>query len=153
MSRVSFGHNVWDVTYRNISFGLELFWIADIAYTALISITKLSMCFFFLRIFSHTRSFRLAVYAIIAGNVVIWIVFQFMVTFQCNPYWAFWEHWDGEMEDYQCFNLYSFALGQAIVSIVMDVIMISLPIHASWQVKLSAKKKIGVVVMFAMGFM
>lgn len=143
---------MWDVPFINITYSLELFWIADIAYTALISLTKLSMCFFFLRIFSHSLAFRKSTYAVIGANAIVWIIFQFMVTFQCRPYWAFWTHWDGEQTGYTCFNLYSFALGQGIVSIVMDIVMISLPIHETLKVKLSLKKKIGVIIMFGMGF-
>lgn len=144
---------MWDLWPENISLGLEYFWLADQFYTALISLTKLSMCFFFLRIFSHARQFRYTVYAILALNVVILIIFQVMVCFQCRPMHAFWTYWAGEMVNYSCFNLYAFALGQAVVSIAVDIIMISLPIHETMKVKLSPRKKFGVVVMFGMGFM
>lgn len=149
---IAFGHNMWDVPFPDITYSLELFWAADQAYTALISLTKLSMCFFFLRIFSHSPTFRRSAYVVIALNVVVWIVFQFMVAFQCRPVSAFWDTWDGEHTNYSCFHLYAFALGQGIVSIVMDIVMISLPIHETLKVKLSTKKKIGVVIMFGMGF-
>lgn len=149
---IAFGHNMWDVPFPDITYSLELFWAADQAYTALISLTKLSMCFFFLRIFSHSPTFRRSAYGVIVANVVVWIVFQIMVAFQCRPVSAFWNTWDGEQTNYSCFHLYAFALGQGIVSIVMDIVMISLPIHETLKVKLSTKKKIGVVIMFAMGF-
>ncbi|KAJ4395948.1 hypothetical protein N0V93_000164 [Gnomoniopsis smithogilvyi] len=149
---IAFGHNMWDVTFPNITYSLELFWAADQAYTALISLTKLSMCFFFLRIFSHSPAFRRSAYGVVGANLVVWIIFQFMVAFQCRPVSAFWDTWDGEHKNYSCFHLYAFALGQGIVSIVMDIVMISLPIHETLKVKLSTKKKIGVVIMFGMGF-
>lgn len=150
---IAFGHNMWDISFGNIYRGLEFFWIADLAYTALISLTKLSMCFFFLRIFGHSRAFRKWANGVIVANLVVWLVFQPMVTFQCRPVSAFWTYWSGEIDgEYYCFSLYSFALGQAIVSIVMDIVMISLPIHETMKVKLSIRKKIGVVVMFGMGF-
>lgn len=153
VTEIAFGHNMWDIAFANIYRGLEFFWIADQAYTALISLTKLSMSFFFLRIFGHSQSFRRLAYAVIGGNVVIFIIFQFGVAFQCRPVRAFWTYWAGEMDgEYYCFSLYSFALGQAVVSIVMDVIMISLPLHETMKVKLSTRKKFGVAVMFAMGF-
>lgn len=149
---IAFGHNMWDVPFPDITYSLELFWAADQAYTALISLTKLSMCFFFLRIFSHSPTFRRSAYGVIVANVVVWLVFQVMVAFQCRPVSAFWNTWDGEQTNYSCFHLYAFALGQGIVSIVMDIVMISLPIHETLKVKLSTKKKIGVVIMFGMGF-
>lgn len=153
MINFAFGHNIWDVPFDHITLGLQLFWMADLFYTALISITKLSMCFFFLRIFSASRSFCRSVYAVIAANVLVGLIFIFLVAFQCRPVSAFWTYWTGELEDYYCFDLYSFALGQATVSIVMDVVMFALPIRETMKVKLSPKKKIGVVVVFAMGFM
>lgn len=152
MIMIAFGHNMWDVPFPDITYSLELFWAADQAYTALISLTKLSMCFFFLRIFSHSPAFRRSAYGVIVANVVVWLVFQIMVAFQCRPVSAFWNTWDGEHTNYSCFHLYAFALGQGIVSIVMDIVMISLPIHETLKVKLSTKKKIGVVIMFGMGF-
>lgn len=53
---------------------------------------------------------------------------------------------------YYCFSLYSCALGQAVVSIAMDVIMISLPLHETMKVQLSTRKKFGVALIFTMGF-
>lgn len=145
---------MWDIEFANIYRSLQFFWIADQFYTGLISWTRLSMSFFLLRIFGHSHSFRRLAYPVIGGNVVIFIIFQFGVAFQCRPVSAFWTYWAGEMEgQYYCFSLYSFALGQAIVSIAMDVIMISLPLHETMKAKLSTRKKFGVALMFAMGFM
>lgn len=144
---------MWDIAFSNIYRSLKFFWIADQFYTALISLTKLSMTFFFLRIFGHSRSFRRLAYPVIGGNVVIFITFQFAVAFQCRPVSAFWTYWAGEMEgQYYCFSLYSCALGQAVVSIAMDVIMISLPLHETMKVQLSTRKKFGVALIFTMGF-
>lgn len=149
---IAFGHNVWDVSFDNITLSLKLFWIADLFYTALISLTKISMCFFFLRIFSHSRPFRRFVYGVITLNAMICVTFTFAVLFQCVPIYFFWTSWTGESSDYRCIDLYPAALSQGIISIIMDVAMISLPIHETTKLKLSTRKKLGVLVLFGMGF-
>jgi len=121
-------------------------------YIVHISVTKISVCFFFLRIFSASRVFRLFAYPVIVMNVLIMALFIFIIVFQCKPIHLAWTGWAKE-EPGTCFDIYKLVLGNGIINIAMDVIIIGLPIYETTKLQLSKHRKLGVVLMFAMGFM
>jgi hypothetical protein len=145
------GKNTWEVPFVNITKILAAFFANEVLYVIHISLTKLSVCFFFLRIFDASPVFRRSVYPVIVLNVVIMVLFVLIIVFQCNPIHLAWTGWAKE-EPGSCLDIYKLVLGNGIVNLAMDAVIIGLPIYETTKLQLSMSRKLGVVLMFAMGF-
>lgn len=111
---------MWDVSFDNITLGIEIFWVGEMLYSVLIAVTKISIRFFLLRIFSHSPLFKYYTYVVIVLNVGILISFELASAFQYLPVYFFWARWTGESDDYICISLYAGAFSQGMILIVMD---------------------------------
>lgn len=112
---------------------------------------KISVCFFFLRIFP-SRSFRIYAYIVIALNAIVGLLFMCVDMFQCTPVNAAWKGWAAESSA-KCIDLPAAVYANGFVNIVLDVIMISLPIYEVTRLKLNVWKKLNAAAMFGTGFM
>lgn len=137
--------------FSDITSILLAFFANEMLYVIHISITKISVCFFFLRIFDASPVFRRFAYPVIWANVLIMAVFVFIVIFQCKPIHLAWDGWAKE-EPGTCLPIMKLVLGNAIINLAMDVAVIGLPIYETAQLQLSNAKKLGVSFMFSMGF-
>jgi hypothetical protein len=145
------GKNTWEVPFENITKILVAFFANEILYVSHISITKISICFFFLRIFSASPVFRRFAYPIVGVNVIIMLLFILIIIFQCKPIHLAWKGWAQE-EPGICLDIYKLVLGNGIVNLAMDVAIIGLPIYETTKLQLSKTRKLGIVLMFAMAF-
>jgi hypothetical protein len=146
------GKDTWEVPFANITRILVAFFANEMLYVVHISATKLSVCFFFIRIFNTSSVFRRITYPVIGLNIFIAVFFVVIIIFQCgNKVHLAWTGWAAE-EPGRCLDIYKLVLGNGIINLVMDVVIIGLPIYETYQLQLSRSKKLGVTVMFAMGF-
>ena len=77
---------------------------------------------------------------------------MFVDLLQCWPIHGAWTGWTGE-EHVKCISITKVALGNGIINVVLDIMMLTLPIYEVSQLKLETGKKISVAGMFAMGFL
>lgn len=115
------------------------------------ALAKISVCFFFLRIFP-SRSFRRYAYVVIGSNAVLGLLFMFIDMCQCSPLNAAWKGWSAEIPA-KCINFPAAVYANGFVNIVLDVIMISLPIYEVSRLKMDRWKKLNAAAMFGTGFM
>jgi hypothetical protein len=143
------GKDIWKLSSRQITDFLYYFWIMAWIYFLEIVITKLSIQFFFLRIFPSQLAQRL-LWATIAFTTLWGAAFFAGCLGQCAPVSYNWTKWDG-LHEGKCINITAFTWTHAVTSITIDIWMLALPI---WQIKdlqMSLKKKIGVGLMFFVG--
>jgi hypothetical protein len=162
-----FAKNIWDIyPQENItkaykvrlvvpypvnrsSFLAQRFYAFVLAYKALISLAKISVCLFLLRIF-RSRTFRWVGYIMIGINSAIAITWMLLDSFHCIPVHLAWTQWEG-LEQGKCINFIAATYANGIVNIIVDVVMVGMPIYEVSKLNLSQRKKIGVAVMFASG--
>ncbi|PLB38578.1 CFEM domain-containing protein [Aspergillus candidus] len=150
MIHYGFGQNVWDVTpMDNITVVYKYFFAFVIIYKAQISLAKISVCLFLLRIFQST-AFRWTTYTIIGLNAAIAVTWMLTDSLRCLPVHLSWTAWQGE-ETGQCIDFMTVTFVNAFVNIAVDTAMVLMPVYEISKLNLSARKKAGVSVMFAMG--
>ncbi|KAF4469225.1 integral membrane PTH11 [Fusarium albosuccineum] len=121
------GRDIWTLEFDQITrFGF-FFWLLEVFYFAQVSLLKMSLLFFYLRIFPGPAQKLL--WGTVIFNAIYGVAFIFLAIFQCSPISFFWTGWDGEHEG-TCANVN--AIGWANASL-------------HW------KKKIGVAAMFIVG--
>lgn len=133
---------------------LQLFYVQEPLYFTQLALTKISVLFLYLRIFP-SRRFRLITYAFMAFIAVSTAGLVFLAIFECLPVGYFWEAWETEylVHSKKCFNLTLGAFGSAGLSILEDIIMITLPIPPLLKTRISIKEKVGISTLFILGLL
>jgi hypothetical protein len=143
------GRDIWTVSFEQITNFIHVFYIMEILYFLQVALLKLSLLFFYLRIFPGTKICKL-IWGTIAFDVLFGAVFVFVSIFQCRPVSLYWKNWDGEHQG-KCFDVNAIGWANAVISILLDGWMLALPISQIVGLKLHWKKKIGVALMFIVG--
>ncbi|KAF3481394.1 uncharacterized protein GIQ15_04153 [Arthroderma uncinatum] len=152
MIHYGFGRNIWDIVpQEDITIAFKVFYAYVLSYKALISLAKISVGLFLLRIF-QAPVFRYTTYAIIAVNAAIAITWILVDAFHCIPVHLAWTAWKMD-ETGKCIDFITATYVNGFVNITVDTIMVSMPIYEVLKLKLSHRRKIGVALMFGMGLL
>ncbi|EYE94543.1 CFEM domain-containing protein [Aspergillus ruber CBS 135680] len=150
MVHYGFGMNIWDIVPQdNITIAYKYFFAFVLVYKALISLAKISVCLFLLRIFQST-AFRYTTYTMIAINTAVAITWILTDSFHCIPVHLAWTGWAME-EQGTCINFIASTFANGFVNIVVDTVMVIMPVYEVSRLNLSVQKKVGVAVMLGMG--
>ncbi|KAF2226021.1 CFEM domain-containing protein [Elsinoe ampelina] len=143
------GRDMWTLTANQIYTVIEYFYIMAWLYFLQITLLKLSLLFFYLRVFPRTEIRRL-----LWGTIVfvsVWgLSFVLIAVFQCRPIHYFWTKWDG-LHKGTCLSANKVSWANAGFSIALDLWILAIPMWEIRQLKMHWKKKIGVAVMFGVG--
>lgn len=143
------GRDVWTVSFEQITNFVRYLYALEILYFIQIALLKLTLLFFFLRIFPKPIIRRI-LWATIAFNCLNGLAFTLVAIFQCRPISFYWTKWDKEGSG-QCIDINGLAWTNAIISIVLDIWMLALPLFEVFHLQLSWRKKLSVAVMFCVG--
>ncbi|KAH8667855.1 hypothetical protein BGZ61DRAFT_289313, partial [Ilyonectria robusta] len=143
------GRDIWTLTPTNITRNTLSFYIMGVLYFAQIALMKMSLLFFYLRIFPG-QLIRHLLWGTIIFNALFGVSYIFVAIFNCHPISFFWNRWDGEHKG-RCTDLNAIAVSNATISIALDLWMLVLPISQLGSLNLHWKKKVGVALMFCVG--
>jgi hypothetical protein len=143
------GRDIWTIPFDQIPNFIRVFYIMEIFYFAEVALLKLSLLFFYLRIFPRP-SIRKLIWGAIAINILSGVLFIFIGIFQCRPISFYWEGWDGEHQG-KCFDVNVMGWVNAVISILLDGWMLAVAISQIVHLNLHWKKKVGVALMFIVG--
>ncbi|KAE8381625.1 hypothetical protein BDV26DRAFT_278627 [Aspergillus bertholletiae] len=145
-----FGKDIWNITpFSEITEIMKIFYVYVLVYKIQISLAKISVCLFLLRIF-QSMAFRYTAYTIIGLNAAIAVTWVLVDGLRCAPVHLAWTGWAKE-EQGTCINFIAATFANSFVNIAVDTIMVSMPVYEVMRLNLGARKKLGVGVMFAMG--
>ncbi|KAK1990638.1 CFEM domain-containing protein [Colletotrichum falcatum] len=144
------GRDLWTLPFDTItSFGYWFF-VMEPLYFAQVTLLKMSLLFFYMRIFSHNAVMKRLIWATISFNAVFGTTFVFLAVFQCAPVSYYWTKWDQEHQG-TCLDINGIAWANASISILLDFWMLAVPLSQIKSLNLHWKKKIGVALMFFVG--
>ena len=145
-------HTLWNCVHQpsaltmyaklQIPFTVVVFWSITFAKVAILSL--------YLRIFVN-RYLRLATYSVVAIQIGSAIANTIVTCNVCKPLAFLWDpqnHPDGH-----CIDINAFWVWCNFPQIVTDVAILVLPLRTLWQLKLSNREKVGVVITFSTGSM
>ncbi|KAF4982842.1 hypothetical protein FZEAL_1634 [Fusarium zealandicum] len=142
------GRDIWTLEFDDITkFGFY-FWLLEILYFAEVAFLKMSLIFFYLRIFLGPAQKWL--WGTVTVNAIYGVAFVCLAVFQCSPVSFFWTRWDGTGEG-NCTNVNAIGWANAAISIALDIWMLAIPMWYLRNLKMHWKKKIGVAAMFTVG--
>lgn len=118
-----------------------------IVYNPILALTKLSVLMFLLRFSGVVRGIRYLTWGIFAFNMLQMIAMFIVVVFQCIP---FAKNWNSLLEG-QCVDTWPFTMATSILTIITDIVCIALPLYVLSGLKMSSRKKLGLMVIFGLG--
>ena len=139
-----FGQHSGDPT-----FFLHVLYFDEILYNTGIALTKLSVLAFYRRIFSITRPLKITTSIVGAVIIAWWVSFTMASILQCIPIQAYWKPKIKALRIYK----YGFFLGQAIPNILIDFVLLLLPLHPLWKLKMKLSRRITLAVVFVLGYL
>ncbi|KAL6705438.1 hypothetical protein ACN47E_006703 [Coniothyrium glycines] len=143
------GRDIWTLTPTEITQMLKYFYIMAWLYFIQLTLLKLTLLFFYIRVFPSKGVQRLLWGTVIF--VIAWgTAFVIVAVFQCRPISYFWLKWDG-LHEGKCLKINAVAAANAAISIVLDFWILGVPLWQLWGLKLHWKKKVGVALMFCVG--
>lgn len=143
------GKDVWTVPFNKITNFGYWFFVMEPMYFGQVTLLKMSLLFFYMRIFSQS-SIKKLIWGTIIFNGIFGLTFIFVAIFQCTPISFYWTKWDLEHTG-KCLDINGIAWANAGISIVLDFWMLALPLSQIKSLNLHWKKKIGVAMMFFVG--
>jgi hypothetical protein len=146
----AFGVDIWTLKIEEMTQGLKWFFIGETLYLFSLGLTKVSVIFFYLRIFPQ-RSFRYISYACIAFITTSTLAFMFIQLFQCRPIAFTWEGWTSPNRKDKCLDVNILAYAAAGSSILQDIIVLVLPLPLVFGLHTGWRSKLGILVMFSLG--
>ncbi|KAK4156105.1 hypothetical protein C8A00DRAFT_12914 [Chaetomidium leptoderma] len=129
------------VTFGKLLIAIQILWCASM------TTVRLSILSLYVQLFSSSKSFRVACYVFMT-ICLLWAAGEVLVVFLlCRP---FQFNWDKTVEG-SCGNLNAAYLIVHGSNFVIDSSIALLPTPVLWGLKLATPKKLGIMVMFALG--
>jgi hypothetical protein len=138
---------MWDTPALWLVDALKWFSIGSYVYLLLGGTIKLSVLFFYYRIFSlqRTTKYILAFVIFLVGGLHLGI---FLATvFGCNPIAKQWN----QMLDGTCFNPQILPYLSGATSSLTDIFVLVFPLPLLWKLNMDSKKRVRVIAVFGLG--
>ena len=85
---------------------------------------------------------------IIAVTLVYYIISTFILIFACSPREKLW---NPLITEGHCLNVVTLLLATRVFNIISDIIILVLPARSVWRLHMPPKKKIPIILLFAIG--
>lgn len=88
------GKDIWTLSFDMITRFSIFFYVLEVLYFIQVALLKMTLLFFYLRIFPGEA--RKVLWATVIFDAMYGIAFIILAIFQCHPVSFFWTGWDGE---------------------------------------------------------
>lgn len=143
------GRDIWTLTSTQITHVLRYFYIMAWLYFTQVTLVKLSIIAFYMRIFP-AKEVQRVLWGTFIFTVLWGVAFVLTAIFQCKPIHYFWTKWDG-LHEGSCVSTNSISWANAAINIALDVWILGVPMWQLRELHLHWKKKVGVALMFCIG--
>lgn len=141
-------HSFYSETHTNHN--IQIILVAEYMYAITLTLTKLSILAFFLRIFPD-HNFRRMVHGTVAFIIVMSATFLVLFMLQSVPMKVSWEGWKEKNPKGVLLSTNAIATSHGAINVALDVWMLILPMTQLWKIGIKPKKKIGIMSMFGAG--
>jgi len=133
----------------------QAIYASEVIYNISITLTKLSILFFYLRIFGPAAfpTLRRAIFITIGVTVAAGLSFCMTMVFQCTPVDSFWNflEYDRREQPSHCIDINACGWAHGAVTFALDLWLMALPMPVLLKLSLPRRKKAEVCLMFAVG--
>lgn len=144
------GVHAWEISIEKYGYYSRLILAAPLVYAPCCALSKITLCIFYSRL-SPSRAYLAAVWATVFVCAGAYIGVFFSLIFACKPIAASWNPL--LLGTAVCVNRGAIYIATAVLGIVTDVMLITIPIPTIWGLQMPTKQKIGVTLIFCIGSM
>ncbi|PVH99916.1 hypothetical protein DM02DRAFT_593648 [Periconia macrospinosa] len=130
----------WGVKYNKMGFA------ADILFPIACSLTKISICLTYLRLFP-SQTDRVFAYTMSIYQTLYALTCLFLMLFQCTPIRGYWE----KNVDFHCVDMRTTLVTIAALNSLSDVLIYLWPAKPLWSLQLPLKQRLGLISLFSVG--
>lgn len=131
---------MWTLKDYQITNVLLYYYAGEIFYILSLGISKISILFFYLRVFP-AKELRMQIYGLMALCAVYTIAFTIVTTIQCLPISYAWTQWDG-LHEGTCNDIHLQGWIAAAGNILLDVLVMLFPLKHLYGLNMSLRKKL-----------
>lgn len=145
------GHHIAVVPPANIEPILKALLATYLVYGFALTITKASALLFLHRIFPrHTSAtwFKAGLWIAHIINIAWLVAYTLLEIFQCKPISKFWK----PMGPGKCLLQSKIYIGAAAPSVAIDLLVLMLPLPLLWGLHTSRARKLGIIIVFILGY-
>ncbi|KAI9756399.1 MAG: hypothetical protein M1815_003660 [Lichina confinis] len=118
----------------------------ELVYLQCITVVKISILFFYRRLFD-THRFRKLSSGVGIVVLAYWLAFTFATIFQCTPVDRLWiRHLEGT-----CINTPVLFLAASVINIVTNILIVVLPLPIVWSLRVSRQQKLALTGLLLLG--
>ncbi|KAF1840961.1 uncharacterized protein K460DRAFT_321640 [Cucurbitaria berberidis CBS 394.84] len=132
----------WHTPYAKISYA------ADILFPLACSLTKISLCLTYLRLFPN-RSNKIFCYSMVTFVTMYTVACFFLSLFQCQPIRGFW---NSDVKQ-KCINMRLSFVVIAALNSFSDFVIYLWPAKPLWSLQLPIKQRLGLIFLFSIGLL
>ncbi|KAJ5588509.1 hypothetical protein N7537_011187 [Penicillium hordei] len=141
-----FGQHIANITTPHRLMTMKLFFVSQAFYKLTMNMTKMSILMLYLRIFIQ-RWFRITCYVLLIIITSYMVGAFFASVFQCTPVARAWN----KAIPGSCIDITTNWYANAGFSIATDIIILTLPMYPLYKSKIILKRKIALMIVFALG--
>lgn len=130
---------------------MEAYFVENIVYFFIMGLTKISICFFYRRIFQDRLS-RILADSTSVFIIIYTIPFICLNIFTCNPISAAWTHGGSDYPDH-CHSMTNLFVGFPTCNMAVDIWMIAIVVPRILPLRLARRQKIALVLIVSSGWM
>ena len=133
---------------KRITDGAKASMAMDCIYYAGLSLTKMSVVLFYVRIFGSVKLYRIAFWLV--GSLVVgwYVAFNFVALFVCVPVQKSWEP---DLKGH-CVSGPGAFVGTAASNIAIDGFILILPMPMLWRLHMDVRERLALIGLFAAGY-
>ena len=146
------GKDIWTLTPPMITQFSRFFFFAEISYFFELTMIKMSITIFYLRLFTAPIVRKLLWTTMVFTGVVGAVSLSLGIV-QCNPLASMDSTWNRSPHHESCIDNNTLAWANAGVSIGLDLWMIAIPLSQIRKLQLDWKRKVGAAMMFSVGIL
>ncbi|CAF3618975.1 unnamed protein product [Fusarium graminearum] len=144
------GHDIWTISEETTTRFFIYLLVVEFTYVLSLCLIKLSILFFFLRIFPDP-TFITIIRWTIALTILSTTIILVLAALQSAPTEPSQEGWDGFPNSGPRLDIQALILSHAGINVALDIWMFVLPLTQLYNLGLKARKKIGIMLIFGVG--
>lgn len=125
-------------------------WAFEFVYSITITTVKLSVLFFYHRMFPNSATnlkFKVGLYSLAAVSVVLGLGTFIACVFECDLTSLYWDRTSYGL----CIDMKAFLLSTAILNLFTDIAILILPISVVWKLQIKKSQKVAITGIFLLG--
>ncbi|KAH7002814.1 hypothetical protein EDB82DRAFT_482048 [Fusarium venenatum] len=150
MTWVGLGHDIWTISEERTTRFFIYLLVVEFTYVLSLCLIKVSILFFFLRIFPDPTFIKIIRWTI-GFTILTTTIILVLACLQSAPTEPSQEGWDGTANSGPHLNIQALILSHAGINVALDVWMFVLPLTQLYNLGLKARKKIGIMLIFSVG--